>query len=110
MALSNAQRQARFRERQREEQLRRIGPDDIEAAARIWYEAVHAAWPKPGALAFDAWKAQQARLPDGGQWADFVPDDSDPASYAGIAPEYAEFLANVGAVVAAARHPPWNST
>ncbi|WP_375289785.1 hypothetical protein [Qipengyuania sp.] len=110
MALSNAQRQARFRERQREEQLRRIGPGDIEAAARLWYEAVHAAWPQPGAPDFDTWKAAQASLPGGGRWADFVPDDPDPSSYAGIAPEHAEFLANVGAVVAAARHPAWNNT
>ena len=106
MALSNAQRQARFRKRQREEQQQRLAPDDIVEAARIYYDAVHAAWPKSGAPDFDSWRAEQGAQPGGGRWADFVPDDADPASYAGIAPEHADFLARVGALVAAVRRPP----
>lgn len=106
MALTNAQRQARFRERQREEQRQRIGPDDIVEAARLYYEAVHAAWPKPDSPFFEDWMAAQADQPGGGNWADFIPDDPDPASYAGIAPDHADFLARVGAVVSAVRRPP----
>lgn len=103
MVLTNAQRQARHRARLKALKETAVLPDDVWRAARLIYEdnARH----DPSAPAWGEFvaslKGRQRAL-----WAQWVPDDLDPAAYAGLAPDDAALCIKVAAVARAVRNPP----
>jgi hypothetical protein len=111
MALSNAERQARFRNRLKAKAQSGVTPEEVREAVRVQYE-LQAAEPTLGLGPFDEW-AEKCRSRKGrGQWQTMVPESDDPSDYmedavgAGATPEQAALLARVGAVWLAMTKPP----
>ncbi|KKW92940.1 hypothetical protein [Sphingobium chungbukense] len=109
MALSNAERQARLRERKQQKLSECVTPADIDRAVQILYEGVR---QEQGDLSLPLWddwvsslgKKQPSK--SGREWGEFVPDRDDPEEYPDCIPlEDRQFLAKVGAVIRAARWP-----
>lgn len=104
MVLSNAERQARYRQRIKSQADAGVTPADIRRACRLFYDLAAAelneGWPP-----FDEWEAAQRRKKGGGGWSEMLPDDPDPKAYEGLSDEDAAFLAKVAAVVRATRFP-----
>jgi len=109
MALSNAERQARLRERKQQKLSECVTPADIDRAIRIFYEGVR---QEQGGASFPSWDEWVADLGKksvqkaGREWFELVPDRDDPEDYPDCIPlEDRQFLAKVGAVIRAARLP-----
>lgn len=104
MVLSNAERQARYRQRLRSQADAGVTPADIQRACRLSYDLAAAecdeGWPP-----FDEWVKAQKRKNGGGYWSAMLPDDPDPKAYGALSDEDAAFLAKVAAVVRATRTP-----
>lgn len=101
MALSNAERQRRFRQRK----AQAVTPDDVVRAARLMYEQFLAENSHEKLPPFDEWAAglsgKRAK-----HWTEFVPDDPTPELYEDFAAEDAALLLRVASVVRAVRKPP----
>ena len=104
MALSNAERQARYQERLKRRMAECVTPDDVRDAVRIQSEQFAALPENRLQQSFDEWLAEQRKLKRS-KWRYFVPDDPDPENYEGTETERA-LLAKVGAVMLAATIPP----
>ena len=109
MALSNAERQARLRERQQQKLSECVTPADVERAVQILYEGVRIEQADLDMPSWDDWLSNvngTTTRKAGAEWSEMVPDTSDPNDYPDCIPlEDRQFLAKVGAVIRAARWP-----
>ncbi|WP_153017835.1 MULTISPECIES: hypothetical protein [unclassified Sphingobium] len=109
MALSNAERQARLRERKQQKLSECVTPADVDRAVQILYEGFR---QEQGDLSLPPWNEWVAGLDKksaqkaGREWFELVPDRDDPEDYPDCIPlEDRQFLAKVGTVIRAARWP-----
>jgi hypothetical protein len=107
MALSNAERQARLRERKQQRLNACITAADIDRAVQMLYEACRV--DDPSLPAFDEWLADVEKRTAGRarhQWQELLPHSSDPDDYHDhLSDDDRRFLAKVGAVIKAANWP-----
>lgn len=106
MVLSNAERQARFRERLKAKVGAGVTPDDVRRAVRMCFEAWQA--ESGETLSFDDWHAGLKKGEKGNSaWREFAPHSDDPEDYwEHLSAEDRDFLAKVGAVALAVLKPP----
>ena len=98
MAMTNSERQARFRARLKSKAFSGISTDDVIRAVKIFRPAFYAhTGEQPEA--WDDWLVR-ALKPKGLQyWREFVPTSSDPDDYPdNLSIDDREFLARVGLV------------
>lgn len=96
MVLSNAERQRRYRDRLKAG----VTPDDIHRARRILYDS-YAIEPLNRWIPFEEWAANCRKPKNRTFWREMLPEGSDPELYEEFAPEDAELLAKVGALIEA---------
>ena len=104
--LTNAERQARFRERIRDKANSGVTAEDVRRAVRICYEAFCADVGQEAD--FEGWLAQvRKRKGTGTAWREFLPHSANPAEYWDhLSADDRAFLAKVGAVSLAVLEPP----
>ncbi|RYM11011.1 hypothetical protein EWH12_09900 [Sphingobium cupriresistens] len=110
MALTNAQRQARLRDRNQKRLSESVTPEDVDRAVKLIYEAFCVEEGEASSLpSWDDWLADLERrsvAKAGERWREMAPESADPDDYPDhIALEDRQFLAKVGAVMRAARWP-----
>lgn len=106
MAMTNAERQARYHRRKLERIAECVTPGDVRRAVRLMYDE-HAREPLNGAHSFEEWSAMQAKKRGGGEWMELVPSSASAEAYSDyFSEEDAALLARVGAVYEAMRSPP----
>lgn len=107
MALSNSEKQARFRQRKQERLNECVTPADIDRAVQMVYEGRR--HDEPENPPFAEWLANLERLPirkAGELWRGLMPDSGDPGQYHDhLSDDDRHFLAKVGAVIAASQFP-----
>ena len=99
MVLSNAERQARYLQRLKEQAASGVTRDDIDRARRLLYD-YHASDPVNRSLPWDDWVAFCSKPKNRQYWREMLPESGDPAEWEEFG-EDAEFLAKVGAVIEA---------
>lgn len=105
MALSNAERQARYQQRRKQRVGECVTSDDVVRAVRLLYEK-QARFPENRLPPFEDWLAEQRKKKGGGGWRDMLPDDPDAETYVDFAANDAALLVRVAKVVHAMRFPP----
>lgn len=116
MALTNAERQARYQKRLRERAALAsagIAPEDVDRATRLLYEAIRDdEGPGTAMPPWSDWLASLSKVAPAkarSAWEHMVPDRAEPDYYPDrLSPEERQFLARVGAVIDASRRPPKN--
>jgi hypothetical protein len=103
MALSNAERQARYLDRLRSKAQQGVTPDEIVRAARLVYE--NQASDRHD-ISWEDWLALARQKRNRDWWRDILPDDLDPEAYEDFATADAALLLRVAAVVRAVKFPP----
>ena len=99
MVLSNAERQARYRERLKALAASGVTPGDINRARRLMYEN-YVSEPINRALPWDDWVASSRKPKNRQYWREMLPDSGDLADWEEFG-EDAGLLAKVGAVIEA---------
>lgn len=102
MALSNAERQARYQARLKQRAKVAITPDDVVEAVRLLYEDFRKHEDCPP---FAEWMAEQATKKRN-NWAGFLPYDTHPDTYEDFSAKDADLLIRVAAVRKAMLTPP----
>lgn len=105
MALSNAERQARYQQRRKQRDSECITSDDVVRAVRLIYDE-QARFPENRLPPFEDWLAEQRSKKRGGSWRDMLPDDPDSETYVDFSADEADLLIKVAKVVRAMHFPP----
>jgi hypothetical protein len=107
MALTDAERQARHRDRKQQRLNECVTRADVDRAVAILYEACR--YDEPTLPPYSEWIAnleRQRPMKAREGWAELVPESGDPDDYHGhLSLEDRQFLARVGAVIRASRWP-----
>ena len=105
MALTNAERQARFRARKQKQSGECVTTEEIRRAARLMYDHF-ASLPENRALPWDEYLAECRTRRGRGRWRDLLPDDPDPEVYDEFPPEDAALLVKVATLMRVVNFPP----
>lgn len=105
MALSNAERQARYQRRAKQRLTECVTPEDVVQAAKLMYDdfTKYELGDQPS---FDEWRAKQSNKRVAAGWREMLPDTGDIAQYEDFAAKDASLLSRVGAIIAATNRPP----
>lgn len=107
MALSNAERQARLRERKQQRLSICVTPADIDRAVQMLYDACR--YDDPSMPPFSEWLEEverSAKRKAGDLWRHMLPDSAEAEDYhEHLSLEDRQFLAMVGSVIRASKLP-----
>lgn len=109
MALSNAEKQARFRQRKQQRLEECVTPADIRRAAQLLHEGLIADWGEGWESQYPPWSEvlESCRRKRGGNWTQQLPGSADPDAYPdSLSQDDRAFLAKVGGLVDAILNPP----
>lgn len=105
--MSNAERQARYKQRLKEAAARGVTPEDVVAATKIVYEAIRADEGDVTRMSpWDEFLAECRQKPRSDHWARAVPYESEPDVWDWLEGEDRDLVERVAAVINASRVPP----